>query len=85
LLVAIVSRQRTVADQWQIQIQASIMARARVVVSTSYLSDSQLAEAHLEQTHDVTRTVADAGPQARICALPHGPMTVPYIAPPTHA
>jgi nickel-dependent lactate racemase len=85
LLDAIVSRQRTVADQWQIQIQASIMARARVVVSTSYLSDAQLAEAHLEQTHDVTRTVADAGPQARICALPHGPMTVPYIAPPTHA
>jgi hypothetical protein len=61
------------------------MARARVVVSTSYLSDAQLAEAHLEQTHDVARTVAEAGPQARICALPHGPMTVPYVVPPGQA
>ena len=79
LLGTILSRQRTVADQWQIQVLASIMARARVVVSTSYLSDAQLAEAHLEQTHDVSRTVAEAGPQAGICALPHGPMTVPYV------
>jgi hypothetical protein len=72
-------RERTVADQWQIQVQASIMSRARVVVSTGYLSDAELSEAHLEQTHDVARTVAEAGPQARICALPKGPMSVPYL------
>jgi nickel-dependent lactate racemase len=79
LLDIIATRRGTVADQWQVQIQASIMSRARVVVSTSYLSDVELAEAHLEQTHDLARTIAEAGPQARICALPHGPMTVPYI------
>jgi lactate racemase len=80
LLETITSRPRTVADQWQIQIQASIMARARVVVSTGYLSDAELAQAHLEQTHDVARTIAEAGPQATICALPEGPMSVPYVA-----
>ena len=80
LLANIAARQATVADQWEVQVQASVMSRARVVVSTSYLSDAELAEAHLEQTDDPARTVSEAGPQARICALPHGPMTVPYIA-----
>ena len=79
MLETITTRERTVADQWQIQIQASIMLRARVVVSTGYLSDAELAEAHFEQTHDVARTVAEAGPNATICALPQGPMTVPYL------
>jgi nickel-dependent lactate racemase len=80
LLDAIADREGTVPDQWEVQIQASIMSRARVVVRTSYLSDAELAEAHIEQTHDPARTVREAGPQARICALPHGPMTVPFIA-----
>jgi nickel-dependent lactate racemase len=79
LLETITARRATVADQWQVQVQASIMSRARVIVSTSYLSDAELAEAHLEQTHDPARTVAEAGATARICALPHGPMTVPYL------
>ncbi len=80
LLGTIAGRRATVADQWQVQIQASIMSRARVVVSTSYLSDAELAEAHLDRRTTRARTVAEAGPQARICALPHGPMTVPYLA-----
>jgi nickel-dependent lactate racemase len=80
LLETITARRATVADQWQVQVQASIMSWARVIVSTSYLSDAELAEAHLEQTHDPARTVAEAGATARICALPHGPMTVPYLA-----
>jgi nickel-dependent lactate racemase len=80
LLSAILGRQEVVPDQWQLQIQASIMSRARVIVSTGYLSDADLAGAHLEQTHDVARTVAEAGPQATICALPEGPITVPYLA-----
>ncbi len=79
LLDTIAARKGTVPDQWEVQIQAAIMLRARVVVSTTYLSDAELAAAHVEQTHDVAQTVSEAGPQARICALPHGPMTVPYI------
>jgi hypothetical protein len=72
-----------VPDQWQIQIQADIQTRARVVVHTSFLSDDELAEAHLEQTHDVSTTVGEAmaaDPDARVCVLPEGPQTIPYVA-----
>jgi nickel-dependent lactate racemase len=84
LLEAIAARTSTVADQWQIQIQAAIQARSRVIMHTSYLSDAELAEAHLDQTGDVETTVWQlldaAGPQARVCVLPYGPLTVPYVA-----
>ena len=84
LLEAIAARTQTVADQWQIQIQAGIQSRSRVILHTSYLSDAELAEAHLEQTPDVEATVRhlleDAGPDARVCVLPYGPLTVPYLA-----
>ena len=79
LLQSIVTRQHTVPDQWQIQIQASIMSRARVIVHTGYISDADLAAAHLEQTHDVEGAIAAAGGDARICVLPEGPLTVPYV------
>ena len=82
LLDAIAARRETVPDQWQIQIQAGIQSLARVVVHTSFLSDEELAAAHLEQTHDVEATVRDAlaaaGHAARVCVLPHGPLTIPY-------
>jgi nickel-dependent lactate racemase len=84
LLEAIAARTQTVPDQWQIQIQAAIQARSRVIVHTSYLSDSDLAEAHLEQTPDVEATVRrlldDAGAGARVCVLPYGPLTIPYVS-----
>jgi nickel-dependent lactate racemase len=76
----IASRERATPDQWEVQVQARIMAKARVVMSTTFLSDAELAEAHLEQTHDVEATVAAAGSEASVCALPDGPMTVPYVA-----
>jgi nickel-dependent lactate racemase len=80
LLQSIVTRERTIPDQWQIQIQANIMSRARVIVHTSFISDADLAAAHLEQTHDVEGAIEAAGLDARICVLPEGPLTVPYVA-----
>ena len=84
LLQEIASRPETIVDQWQIQIQAAIQARSRVIVHTSYLSDAELAAAHLEQTPDVQGTVLklldEAGADARLCVLPYGPLTVPYLA-----
>ena len=84
LLEAIAARSRTVPDQWQVQIQAAIQARSRVILHTSYLSDDELGAAHLEQTADVEATVrqllGDAGPGARVCVLPYGPLTIPYVA-----
>jgi nickel-dependent lactate racemase len=83
LLTEIRARAQTVPDQWQIQIQAKIQAVNRVVMHTSYLTDAQLAAVHLEQTQDVSATVAEAldaaGPGARLCVLPEGPQTIPYL------
>jgi nickel-dependent lactate racemase len=86
LFEAISARSQTVPDQWQVQIQARIQSGSRVVMHTSHLSDADLAAAHLEQTTDVSATVAEAlaaaGPGARLCVLPEGPQTIPYLAGP---
>jgi nickel-dependent lactate racemase len=78
------TRDRTVPDQWQVQIQARIQSGSRVVMHTGHLSDADLAGAHLEQTRDISATVAEAlaaaGPGARLCVLPEGPQTIPYLA-----
>ena len=84
LLDLIEKRPKTVPDQWQVQVQAKIQSRARVIMHTSYLSDHALEVAHLEQTHDIGATVRElldaAGPDARVCVLPEGPQTIPYVS-----
>jgi len=60
-----------------------VQCTARVVMHTSYLSDHALALAHMEQTADIAATVRQAletaGPDARVCVLPEGPQTIPYV------
>ena len=84
LLDAIEARPETLPDQWQVQVQAKVQSRARVVMHTTYLSDQALAAAHLEQTADIAGTVVEAlaaaGPDAQVCVLPEGPQTIPYLA-----
>lgn len=83
LLDSIERRAQTVPDQWQVQMQAKVQTKARVVMHTSFLSDQDLAAAHLEQTDDVAKTVlsalAEFGPDATVCVLPEGPQTIPYV------
>ena len=75
----------TVPDQWQIQIQAAIQAHARVVMHTSFLSDGDLgrgapgADAR-RRARRCEEALAAAGPHARVCVLPEGPQTIPYVA-----
>jgi nickel-dependent lactate racemase len=77
-------RTETTPDQWQVQIQARIQSTSRVVMHTGTLTDADLAAVHLEQTADISTTVAEslaaAGPEARLCVLPEGPQTIPYFA-----
>jgi lactate racemase len=84
LLERIAARSHTVPDQWQVQVQARIQAKARVVVHSAYLSADDLRAAHLDHTADVEKTVAEAlhaaGDSARVCVLPEGPQTIPYLA-----
>lgn len=71
-------------DQWQVQIQAQIQTRARVLLKSSYLSPDEVRGAHLEPVDDLDAAVGDAlashGVAARICVLPEGPQTIPYIS-----
>ncbi len=83
LLESIEKSPTTQADQWQVQIQAQVQAKATVAVHTGFLSEDDLRRAHLEPAPDITslvnRTVAEIGPGASVCVLPEGPRTVPYL------
>lgn len=73
-----------VPDQWQVQVQARVQSKARVRVFCGGLSEAELSAAHLEAAPDVAVAVAEAlgaaGPDSRVCVLPEGPQTIPYVA-----
>ena len=69
-------------EQWQVQIQALVQRKARVLVYSS-LSDEVVRAAHLTPCHDISAAVrerlAALGSEARVAVLPQGPLTVPYL------
>ena len=71
-------------DQWEVQVQAQIQQRADVLLKTDGLSADQVRAAHLTPIDDVGAATRDAlsrsGPDARVCVLPEGPQTIPYLA-----
>jgi len=76
-------------DQWQVQIQARIQLRADVFVYSHNLSDEQIRGALFEPCRDIEALVVKLlekyGPDARICVLPEGPQTIPYLRQPVHS
>ncbi len=83
LLAQIEARPRTEPDQWQVQVQALIQRRARVLVKADGLTADQLVAAHFEPAPDLDAALAEcvaARPESRICVLPEGPQTIPYVA-----
>jgi nickel-dependent lactate racemase len=86
LLRSIETAPETTHDQWQVQIQAKVQMRAEVLLKSSYLTPEQVRAAHLEPVQDVASAVDAAlrkhGPDARVCVLPEGPQTVPYLTGP---
>ena len=83
LLDMICSAGHNRTDQWEVQIQAQIQRRATVFLKTEGLTDEEVRAAHLEPIDDVaaaTREHLDAfGPSSRVCVLPEGPQTIPYL------
>lgn len=71
-------------DQWQAQIQAQIQLKADVYVYSHNLSDDQIIAALLKPCRSIEMTVnnliKEYGSGARICVLPEGPQTVPYVS-----
>ena len=70
-------------DQWEVQVQAQIQQRAAVFLKADGLSPDAVRAAHLTPIDDVgatTRQQLDrCGPAARLCVLPEGPQTIPYL------
>jgi nickel-dependent lactate racemase len=73
-----------VQDQWQAQIQAQIQLKADVHVRTHNLTEEEIRSALLEPCARIEETLAALlkkyGEAARICVLPEGPQTIPYVA-----
>ena len=83
LLESIAASPETIPDQWQVQIQARVQQRARLLFHSDGLSDEQIRAAHLEPIDDVSKTVAELVHEqldARIAVLPRGPQTIAYVA-----
>jgi nickel-dependent lactate racemase len=70
-------------DQWEVQVQAQILQKARVYVRSSYLSPEEVRSALLNPCTTIEDTLGELldqyGPEATICVLPEGPMTIPYV------
>ncbi|MDP3071969.1 MAG: nickel-dependent lactate racemase [Opitutaceae bacterium] len=71
-----------IEDQWQVQLLALILVRARVGVH-SRMAPAEIRRAHLEPVADLAACVAEElkrlGRDAPIAVLPEGPMTIPYL------
>jgi nickel-dependent lactate racemase len=70
-------------DRWEVQIQAHILSKADVHIYSDGLSDEHIRHAHSNPSQSIEQTMAylleNYGPDAKICVLPEGPLTVPYV------
>lgn len=70
-------------DQWEALLQARIQQVADIYVHSDYLPDEEIRSMLMEPCHDIEATLAQLmakyGPDARLCVLPDGPQTIPYL------
>ncbi len=70
-------------DQWEAQMQAQIQLKADVHVRSDGLTDEQIRSMLLSPCANIEDTIqallARYGPRSRICVLPEGPQTIPYL------
>ena len=72
-------------DQWEALLQARIQQVADVYVycDRQSLPDEEVRGMLMEPCHDIEATLAQLlakyGPGARLCVLPEGPQTIPYL------
>ena len=77
-------RATRVPDQWQVQIQAQIQMKAKVLVKNGFMSPDAdprraLRADRRRVRQRVAQALAAAGPAATLCVLPQGPQTIPYL------
>jgi nickel-dependent lactate racemase len=71
-------------DQWQVQKQAQVLERARVLVHADGLTDDEVRGAWFEPAPDLDAALRDlvdaAGAGGRVAVLPEGPQSIAYLA-----
>jgi nickel-dependent lactate racemase len=82
LLDAVMTPGFSVYDQWEAQLLAMILIRARAGLQ-SEIAAEDLRRAHVEPVADVSARLAEElraiGRHAPVAVLPEGPMTIPYL------
>jgi len=83
LLKFIKVNESTLKDTWQIYYQALIQQKADVYMFSDQLDDETIKRALFNPVKDISKLtdelVRRIGPQAKICILPEGPQTIPYL------
>lgn len=84
MLAAIESPGFATYDQWQAQLFALVLGRARVGLHCEVPAED-LRRAHLEPVADLGAALraelARLGPKTPVAVLPEGPLTIPYLSP----
>lgn len=73
------SPHQTEQDEWQVIILAEVLHKAKVFFYSDGLNDDLIRKAFLDPIHSIAATVKKIKPQGKICILPEGPLTIPFI------
>ena len=77
------TQEKNLQDTWQVFYQVLIQKKAKVYLYSDKLDDATVSRALLTPAGDPERLIADivsgSGPETRVCILPEGPQTIPYI------
>ena len=72
-------------DTWQVYLQALVMKKANVYLYSDKLENDLIKRALLIPVDDIgkltERLAGEIGRNAKICFLPEGPQTIPYLLP----
>ncbi len=83
LMQYIRAKETILNDTWQIYYQALIQQKADVYLFSEQLDDDTIKQAMLRPAGDIGKLtdelVSRIGPKAKICILPEGPQTIPYL------
>ena len=73
----------TLKDTWQIYYQALIQQKANVYLFSDKLDDNTIKRALFNPVKNISALVDElikkTGPDTKICVLPEGPQTIPYL------
>ncbi len=69
----------TEQDEWQVIILSEVLRKAKVFFYSDGLDDEKMRQAFLTPIHSISDAVKNIHPHEKICILPEGPLTIPYL------